>query len=180
MSRLLSHIFEISLSYFLNIERYSKVTIVKENCALNQEQVIIVKLVKDFGERTHCPKMHGKHAPHFFFSAPSSRKVAKLACEKTREIVTHSLRRGPGSPSLRKLQKLVRDERGRKYLVIIVGGSTTGTLYLHSRSSWSEMADPALWTGRSTFPFIGVDIKCNSSWRCFRLGGRPVLDLYLS
>lgn len=56
--------------------------------------------------------------------------------------MTHSLRRGPGSPSLRKLQKLVRDERGRKYLVIIVGGSTTGALYLHSRSSWSEMAAP--------------------------------------
>jgi len=42
-----------------------------------------------------------------------------------------------------------RDGRGRKYLVIIVGGSTTGALYLHSRSSWSEMAP--CWTGRSTF-----------------------------
>lgn len=107
------------------------------------------------------------------------RKFARKKRGRQRSArVTHSRRRGPGSPSLRKLQKLAM-ARSRKYLVIIVGGSTTGhytCIHVHRGQRWRQ----GRWTGRSTFPFIGVDIKCNSSWRCFRLGGRPVLDLYLS
>lgn len=96
------------------------------------------------------------------FAPLTARKVAKLARKKIAKWmnVTHSRRRGPGSPSLRKLQKLAM-ARGRKYLVIIVGGSTTGhytCIHVHRGQRWRDRR-----TGRSTFPFIGVDIKCNSS-----------------
>ena len=55
------------------------------------------------------------------------------------ECVTHSRRRGPGSRGLRKLQKLARWSRGRKYLVIILGGSTTGhytCIHVHRGQRW--------------------------------------------
>lgn len=154
----------------------------KKICALNRAKVIIVKF-KDLWQGAYTLfEIHSKYTLCYRFTADSKKKIRKNSCEKTRggswQIVCDAGRVLRVSVNYRNSCEM---SAGRKYLVIIVGGSTTGALYLHSRSSWSEMAaHTALWTGRSTFPFIGVDIKCNSSWRCFRLGGRPVLDLYLS